>query len=186
MTVVAVVLLALLDGRWPGGRPRRGRDELDRNIMPALLEEVRGLRQAMEQMSSAGCPGPAGARPAPTPGAADQQRDQAGGRRAQPARSNCSGNPRPERSQQMKRVGRAKLRERGTRVGGDGPTPEQLAGVIQHHKQQLANHSAETAAGRRRGGHVRHRGRDRAGALDRDQPAARGSRASPASADHVK
>ena len=29
------------------------------------------------------------------------------------------------------------------RVGGDGPNPEEIAGMIEHHKQQLASHSAE-------------------------------------------
>jgi chromosome segregation ATPase len=135
---VAVVLLA----GWTvaRGQAQTPAGTAPADIMPALLEEVRGLRSAMEQMSSAG----------PRVQLAlgrlqlQEQRINNAIKRADDARNRLAQLQREQTGLQQEMQGlERELRERGTRASGDGPNPEQIAGLLRHHKQQLASHSAE-------------------------------------------
>ena len=109
-------------------------------MLPALLAEVKGLRAAMEQMSSAG----------PRVQLAlgrlqlQEQRINTSIKRADDARTRLAQLQREEAElQQQVRGAESELKERQTHASADGPTVEQLAGMIAHEKQRLARHSAE-------------------------------------------
>ncbi len=132
---VAVVLLAGWtvargQAQTPPGAART-------DILPALLEEVRGLRSAMEQMSSAG----------PRVQLAlgrlqlQEQRINTSIRRADDARARLTQLHREQAEEQGRLRGfESLLKERGTHPNVDGPPPEELAAMIKHHKQRLAEH----------------------------------------------
>jgi predicted nucleic acid-binding Zn-ribbon protein len=112
------------------------------DIMPALLEEVRGLRAALEQMSSAG------ARVQLALGRLQLQEARMNTiiKRADDARTRLAGLQREQAGLEQQLKGfESELREARTRATGapEGPSAEQLAGIVQHHKQQLALHNAE-------------------------------------------
>jgi|SRR5687768_3162598 len=130
---VAVVVLA-------GWTVARGQAQTPADIMPALLQEVRGLRQAMEQMSSAG----------PRIQLAlgrlqlQEQRINNAIKRADDARTRLAELQREqgEMQQQMRGI-EIELKAHAGRGSADGPNSEQFALMVEHHKQQLASRSAE-------------------------------------------
>jgi chromosome segregation ATPase len=110
-------------------------------IMPALLEEVRGLRAALEQMSSAG------ARVQLALGRLQLQEarlntsvkrlDEARERLAQALKQQA------EAQQQVAGLERELKEQAGRGRGSDGPTPEQLEDVRNHHRHRLALFNAD-------------------------------------------
>jgi len=133
---VAVVLLAGWTVARGQAQTPAGAGSTD--IMPALLEEVRGLRSAMEQMSSAG----------PRVQLAlgrlqlQEQRINSAIKRADDARTRVAQLQREQLEKQQRVRGlESELKDR--RSGADGPPVEQLAGMLEHEKQRLANHNAE-------------------------------------------
>jgi chromosome segregation ATPase len=135
---VAVVLLA----GWTAarGQAQTPAAAAPADIMPALLEEIRGLRSAMEQMSSAG----------PRVQLAlgrlqlQEQRITNAIRRADDARTRLAGLHREQAEMQQRlRSVEMEFKERQTRAGADGPTAEQIAGMLDYEKQGLARHNAE-------------------------------------------
>jgi len=108
------------------------------DIMPALLEEVRGLRTAMEQMSSAG----------PRVQLAlgrlqlQEQRITNAIRRADDARNRLAPLQREQAEIQQRLRGLESALKEG-RSGGDGPPVQELVIVLEHEKQNLARQSAE-------------------------------------------
>ena len=133
---VAVVLLA----GWTVVRAQAPAGTGPIDIMPALLEEVRGLRHAMEQMSTAG----------PRVQLAlgrlqlQEQRMNTSIKRAEDARTRLAQLQREQAAlQQQLRGFEAELKASANRGNGDGPNAEQFAAMIEHHKQQLTTHNAE-------------------------------------------
>lgn len=131
---VAVVLLA----GWTVVRAQAPAGTGPVDIMPALLEEVRGLRHAMEQMSSAG----------PRVQLAlgrlqlQEQRITNAIKRADDARNRLAPLQREQAVIQDRVRGlESALKER--HAGGDGPPVEELAAVLKHERQNLARESAE-------------------------------------------
>jgi hypothetical protein len=138
---VAVVLLAGWMAVRGQAQVRAGAAQAD--IMPALLEEVRGLRQALEQMSSAG----------PRMQLAfgrlqlQEQRMNTAVRRAEDSRTRLAQLQREQAEMQHRSAAieiefKEAARNR-TGGGGDGPNPEEIAVARDHHKEQLAAHYAE-------------------------------------------
>jgi chromosome segregation ATPase len=141
-TTGALTIAVMLLAGWTVARGQAqapaGRDSTD--IMPALLEEVRGLRSAMEQMSSAG----------PRVQLAlgrlqlQEQRINTSIKRAEDARNRLAQLQREQAElQQQLRAFESEHKANASRANGEGPNGEQFAGLIEHHKQQLASHSAE-------------------------------------------
>ena len=134
---VAVVLLAgwtVVRGQAQTPAPAAPAD-----LMPALLEEIRGLRAAMEQMSSAG----------PRVQLAlgrlqlQEQRINTSIKRADDARSRLAQLQREQAAlQQQVRGFESEIKDRA-RTNGEGPTVEQLTGLLEHHKQMLTSQTAE-------------------------------------------
>jgi chromosome segregation ATPase len=109
--------------------------------MPALLEEVRGLRLALEQMSTAG------PRVQLALGRLQLQEARMNTtiNRAVDARTRLAQMQREQTEiQQQLRGFESELKEAGARASNaEGPTAEQMAGMVEHHKQRLAIHNAE-------------------------------------------
>jgi chromosome segregation ATPase len=133
---VAVVLLA----GWTVVRAQGPAGAGSTDIMPALVQEIRALRVALEQMSSAG----------PRVQLAlgrlqfQEQRITSSIKRADDARLRLAQLQREQLElQQQVRGFESELRERGTRADGEGPNAEQLAGLLALQKQRLANHATE-------------------------------------------
>jgi len=143
-TIGAVVAAMLLLAGWSVLRAQtRTAPPAEPDIMPALLEEVRGLRTALEQMSTAG------PRVQLALGRLQLQEARMNTtiKRAEDARTRLAQLQREqaERQQQLRGF-ESELKEAGSRATGanaEGPTAEQLAAVIEHHKQLLAIHNAE-------------------------------------------
>jgi chromosome segregation ATPase len=137
---VAVVLLA----GWTVVRAQAPAGTGPVDIMPALLEEVRGLRHAMEQMSTAG----------PRVQLAlgrlqlQEQRINHAIKRADDARARLTQLQREQTEERGRLRGfESLLTERGTRPNVEGPPLEELAAMIKHHKQRLAEHDAAVQRG---------------------------------------
>jgi chromosome segregation ATPase len=110
------------------------------DIMPALLDEVRGLRAALEQMSSAG------ARVQLALGRLQLQeaRLNASGRRLDEVRQRLAEALKHQAEVQQQVAGiERELKEQTVRGRGDGPTPEQLEDMRSHHRQRLAMFTAD-------------------------------------------
>ena len=141
-TAAALAVLGVLLAGWTVLRAQTpaptGPGSTD--IMPALLEEVRGLRASLEQMSSAG------ARVQLALGrlqlqegrlnASVKRQDEARQRLAEALRHQA------EAQQQVAGLDR-EFKEQARRGGAEGPTPEQLEDMRAHHRQRLALLSAD-------------------------------------------
>jgi hypothetical protein len=138
-TLGAAVAAMLLLAGWSVVRAQtRTVAASDADIMPALLEEVRGLRTALEQMSTAG------PRVQLALGRLQLQEARMNTtiKRADDARTRLAQLQREQvELQEQVRGLISELKERATAT--DGPTAEQLAGMIKHHQQRLAIHNAE-------------------------------------------
>jgi chromosome segregation ATPase len=110
------------------------------DIMPALLDEVRGLRAALEQMSSAG------ARVQLALGRLQLQegRLNASVKRQDEARQRLAEALKHQAEVQQQVAGLDReFKEQARRGGAEGPTPEQLEEMRRHHRQRLALFSAD-------------------------------------------
>jgi chromosome segregation ATPase len=108
------------------------------DIMPALLDEVRGLRAALEQMSSAG------ARVQLALGRLQLQegRLNASAKRLDEARQRLAEALKNQAEVQQQVAGLDReFKEQSRRA--DGPTPEQMEDVRNHHRQRLASFNAD-------------------------------------------
>ena len=134
---VAVVLLAgwtVVRAQAPAGA------SASTDILPALVVEVRALRIALEQMTSAG----------PRVQLAlgrlqlQEQRITTSIKRADDARTRLAQLHREQAElQQQLRSFESELKASASRGNGEGPNAEQFAAMIEHHKQQLTTHNAE-------------------------------------------
>jgi len=110
------------------------------DIMPALLEEVRGLRASLEQMSSAGA----------------RVQLALGRLQLQEGRLNASLKRQDELRQRLAEALKAQaevqqqvagldreFKEQTRRSSPEGPTPEQMEDIRAHHRQRLAIVSAD-------------------------------------------
>lgn len=110
------------------------------DIMPALLEEVRGLRASLEQMSSAG------ARVQLALGRLQLQegRLNASVKRLDEARQRLAEalKHQAELQQQVAGLDR-EFKEQARRGSAEGPTPDQMEDIRNHHRHQLAIFNAD-------------------------------------------
>ena len=110
------------------------------DIMPALLEEVRGLRASLEQMSSAG------ARVQLALGRLQLQegRLNASLKRQDEVRQRLAEALKHQAEVQQQVAGLDReFKEQARRGRGEGPTPEQIEDMRAHHRQQLAIFNAD-------------------------------------------
>ena len=110
------------------------------DIMPALLEEVRGLRASLEQMSSAG------ARVQLALGRLQLQegRLNASLKRHDEARERLAEALKNQADLQQQVAGLDReLKEQSRRGGGEGPTAEQMEDMRNHQRQRLAMLTAD-------------------------------------------
>jgi len=108
--------------------------------MPALLEEVRGLRASLEQMSSAG------ARVQLALGRLQLQegRLNASLKRQDEVRQRLAEALKHQAEVQQQVAGLDReFKEQARRGRGEGPTPEQIEDMRAHHRQQLAIFNAD-------------------------------------------
>ena len=133
---VAVVLLA----GWTVVRAQAPAGSGSTDILPALVVEVRALRIALEQMTSAG----------PRIQLAlgrlqlQEQRINTSIKRADDARTRLAQLQREQAEMQQQFRGlESELKNRGHRADGQGPGVDDVAAMLEHHKQMLAIRNGE-------------------------------------------
>ena len=140
-TAGALAVFGLLLAGWTVLRAQtpapRGPGSAD--IMPALLEEVRGLRASLEQMSSAG------ARVQLALGRLQLQegRLNASLKRQDEVRQRLAEALKHQAEVQQQVAGLDREFKEQARRGSEGPTPEQIEDMRAHHRQQLAIFNAD-------------------------------------------
>ena len=140
-TAGALAVLGVLLAGWTVLRAQTPapRSSGSADIMPALLEEVRGLRASLEQMSSAG------ARVQLALGRLQLQegRLNASLKRQDEVRQRLAEALKQQTEMQQQVAGLDRELKEQARRTGEGPTQEQIEGMRAHQRQQLAMVSAD-------------------------------------------